>query len=170
MAAAASWLHECAVNKIVIQRFTCDLVTFCFELMWKNFESVLRSEVSGCWLDGKIQEPTAASLCTVLLFVLVLNKISPPKADKYPKPHFAPFNCCLTVVLSLEKKGLTPEIRRLCFVIINCVLFNLAFFLTFYESLSWSVWRARDVSFYKVRQPFTIIVLSLICQPDSWGH
>ena len=88
----------------------------------------------------------------MLLFVLVLNKISPPKADKYPKPHFAPFNCCLTVVLSLEKKGLTPEIRRLCFVIIND-LKNTPF-ISPYLGLS-------DVPEMSVSIKYAIIILSL---------
>ena len=59
------------------------------------------------------------------------NKTAQPKADMCPASHFSLFNCeklswCL-------KKGITPKIRMLCFVIIN------TFFLTFHVFL----WRSR---------------------------
>ena len=40
--------------------------------------------------------------------------------------RFSPFNCCLSVVLLLDKKKkITPKIRMLCFVLIHSILFNL---------------------------------------------
>ena len=48
------------------------------------------------------------------------NKTAEPKADKYHTAHFSPFSRCLNVL----KKGRTPKICMLCFVIINSILFN----------------------------------------------
>ena len=47
------------------------------------------------------------------------NKTAQSNANKYPTFHFSPRNFC-----SL-KKGLTPKMHMLCFVLINCVLLNL---------------------------------------------
>ena len=38
--------------------------------------------------------------------------------------HFSLFNCCLSIVLQLDK-GDHPKIHMLCFVLINSVLFSL---------------------------------------------
>ena len=47
-----------------------------------------------------------------------INKTVQTKADKYPYlSFFSPIDCCLNVALQLKKKGLTPKIRMLCFVI-----------------------------------------------------
>ena len=55
-----------------------------------------------------------------------MTKTAQTKADKYPTYHFHRFTLVQVLICSL-KKGLTPKIRTLCFVLINRILFNLLY-------------------------------------------
>ena len=46
-----------------------------------------------------------------------------------------PFNCCLSVVCNLIK-GITPKIRKLCFVLINSVLLKLLCVWILFQNVS----------------------------------
>ena len=60
-------------------------------------------------------------VCLFCLFVPLFqhNKKGQSKEVKYPTSHISPFNCCLCVILQLEKMGITPKILMLHFVLIN---------------------------------------------------
>ena len=68
------------------------------------------------------------------------TEIAQPRADKCPTSHFSPFNSCLSVVLQLEKRGITLKIPMLYH---NSVLFSnlLCVWILFWNTSSHSCFR-----------------------------